>query len=182
MDCHPHPRAALMSLSQAPQAEQVLRFPIDLNFRVWADGGVGSEGEEPSCAWPMAALELTPPDVSTAGETDVTQLARKRLHPPLERGEGRETRGVQATYSREGRAPPSSRGPEVPLLPCAPALGEPPRAPAAGSAPSRSGRRAPAATGRVAGGRASERARAPPAEPQLKWSESGRRCPRRGAD
>lgn len=103
-----HPRAALLSLSPAPQAEQVLRFPTGLSFRVWADGGVGSEEEEPSCAWPMAALELTPPDVSAAVETDVTQLARKRLHPPLERGEGRETRGVQATYSREGRAPPTS--------------------------------------------------------------------------
>lgn len=46
------------------------------------------KGEEPSCAWPMAALELTPPDVSAAGGNGC-HTAGSEASPPAS-GEGRE--------------------------------------------------------------------------------------------
>lgn len=96
--------------------ELVLPFSIGLSFRVRADGGVGNEGEERSGAWPMAALELTPPDVSAAVETDVTQLGSEAS--PSASGEGREPGGVPATsVRREGvRGRVSARPRGLPLL------------------------------------------------------------------
>lgn len=108
----------LSGLSIAFPGALALGFPTGLSFRVRAEGGVGSEGEEPSRARPMKALELTPRDVSAAGETDVAPLARKRLRPPLERGVHPEAsehpRRVERRASPSPRARP--RGPAPPPL------------------------------------------------------------------
>lgn len=111
----------LSGLSIAFPGALPLGFPNGLSFQVRAEGGVGSEGEEPSRARPMKALELTPRDVSAAGETDVAPLARKRLRPPLERGVHPSTLGARSGARPRHRA----RGREGPLLPPLPRYARP---------------------------------------------------------
>lgn len=107
----------LSGLSIAFPGALPLGFPTGLSFQVRAEGGVGSEGEEPSRARPMKALELTPRDVSAAGETDVAPLARKRLRPPLERGVHPEASEHPRRAERRASPSPCARGREGPLLP-----------------------------------------------------------------
>ncbi|EPY86649.1 hypothetical protein CB1_000304006 [Camelus ferus] len=60
----------------------------------------------------MAVLELTPTDVSAAVQTDVTQLARKRLLPPYNRGVG--SAKPWATGGRGARRAPRAQHPRRP--------------------------------------------------------------------
>lgn len=176
-----HPRAALLSLSQAPQAELVLPFPTLAS--VSESGlimGWEVKGKSQACAWPMAALELTPPE-RQRGCGNGCHTAGSEASPSASGGRERGVRLESSGQPRLGRGarPRQRAAPRSRFSAALPPWVSSPRAPPRPAPPpSRSGRRAPAATGRVAG----ERARAPPAEPQLKWSEPGRRCPRRGAD
>lgn len=79
----------------------------------------------------MAVLELTPTDVSAAVQTDVTQLARKRLLPPQKRGVDPAAAAKPWATGGARAATPGSRALACPLLisPCLAAVpGEQPGA------------------------------------------------------
>lgn len=129
---------------------------------------VEGEGKSPSGSWPMAALELTPQDVSAAVETDVTQLSPPPPPPPASEkgterlvgrreGRGRGARGTPTNKAATSHQVPGEQpGSGVPTL----RARAPPR-----PAPPPPGTRRARPRSRVA----SERARArPPEEPQLK--------------